>query len=488
MKLYFERFDGQAVTCDDFVQCMADANPSSPLAQHLEAFKRWYSQAGTPVVHASGAFDADTQTYRLTLRQSCPATPGQSAKAPFVIPVTLGLLDASGQQLPLHIDGQDCGLEHTLVLTEAEQTWEFTNLGHLTSAPVPSLLRDFSSPVQLDYAFTEHELLTQLAHDANAFNRWEAGQRLLLQAALKGIADSADEQSTSGTKHLETGLLQALRALLLEEGLDPAFKELALTLPSESYIAEQLPEVDPQRIHTVREAMRLELALALQADWQATYSAHADTGAYQPDAASSGRRALANLALAMLCLAAQATGDSVWPGKAYQRFKTAGNLTDRVGALNALLHSHSPLAQPALERFYALAKDEPLVLDKWFALQAARPDQGGSVLPQVQQLLKHPNFVLKNPNRARSLVFTYCSANPGAFHRTDGGGYQFWAEHVLALDAINPQVAARLARGLDRWKKLAQPYQDAAKAALQQVATHGSLSNDVREIISHALA
>jgi aminopeptidase N len=494
IKRYFEHFDGQAVTCDDFVQCMADANPASPLNQHLEQFKRWYSQAGTPQVHASGVFDADSASYTLTLRQTCPATPGQSDKQPLVIPVTIGLLSAQGQALPLQLQGQESalGLEHTLVLTEAEQSWTFTGLQGLDGAPVPSLLRGFSAPVQLHYAASDAELLTQLAHDSDAFNRWEAGQRLMLRSALnaiQNIAFDADLAYISRQKYLENDLVQALRALLLDNQLDPAFKELALALPSETYIAEQLQQpVDPQHIHAVRQAMRLQLASALQADWQATYEAHADTGAYRPEPHSAGRRALAGLALSMLCLAAQASGDTVWPGKAYQRFKQAGNLTDRIHALNALIHSASALAEPALERFYRMAKDEALVLDKWFALQASAPDVNGHVLPLVQRLLQHPDFALSNPNRARSLVFSYCNANPAGFHRADGAGYRFWAEQVLALNAINPQVAARLARALDRYSRLAQPYREQALAALQRVAAQEKLSNDVREIVAHALA
>jgi len=190
----------------------------------------------------------------------------------------------------------------------------------------------------------------------------------------------------------------------------------------------------------------------------------------------------------MLCLAARESGDPIWPGKAYQRFKDAGNMTDRLSALGALVGSGHELAEPALARFHERFKDDALVLDKWFALQAGRTDRGGDVLPAVRQLMKHPDFSLRNPNRARSLVFSYCSANPGAFHRRDGAGYAFWADQVLALDAFNPQVAARLARALDRWKKLAEPYREQARAAIERVAAQAKLSNDVRELVTHALA
>ena len=483
MKLYFERFDGQAVTCDDFVQAMADANPASPLAQHLDAFKRWYSQAGTPTVHASGVFDAQAQTYTLTLRQSCPATPGQSASAkqPFVIPVTLGLLDGQGKALPLQLQGHNVGTEHTLVLHQEEQAWTFTGI---TSQPTPSLLRSLSAPVLLDYPFTEAELLTLLAHDSDAFNRWEAGQRLALRLALAAIQADGDVP----TEPLDSAYMDAMRAVLQAPQLDAAFKELVLTLPSETYIAEQLDMVDPQRIHAMREAMRLQLATALQTDWAHTFESHHDNGAYRPDPVSSGRRALAGLALHMLCLAARHSGDPVWPGKAYQRVKDAGNMTDRFQSLSALVSSGHELATAALERFHARFLREELVLDKWFALQAGAPDHGGHILPMVQQLLTHPDFHIKNPNRARSLIFSYCNANPGAFHRADGAGYAFWRDHVLAINAFNPQVAARLARALDRWRQLAEPYRSAARAAIEHVAAQPDLSNDVREVVTRALA
>jgi aminopeptidase N len=356
---------------------------------------------------------------------------------------------------------------------------------------VPSLLRTFSAPVVLDCAYTEAELLALLAHDSDAFNRWEAGQRLLLQIAINLIADDALPISAGGQfeqEQLPLALLQALRAVLRHPQLDAAFKELVLTLPSESYIAEQLAQVDPQRIHAVREALRTELAQRLHADWAWAYEAHQANGAYRPDAASSGRRALAGLALSMLCLAARSSGDGVWPGKAYQRFKDAGNMTDRLAALGALVGSGHALAQPALARFHQLFKDDALVLDKWFALQAGRADRGGDVLPAVKALMKHPDFSLKNPNRARSLIFSYCSANPGAFHRGDAAGYVFWADQVLALDAINPQVAARLARAMDRWSRLAEPYRSAAREAVARVAAKADISNDVREVVTRALA
>ena len=492
MTLYFERFDGQAVTCDDFVQCIADANPTSNLAHMLPQFKRWYSQAGTPRLAASGQYDAAAQTYTLLFAQSCAPTPGQLAKEPFVLPISLGLIDAAtGAPVPLQVQGAGAAVgagstaandSHLFVMTESTQSITFVNV---VQEPVPSILRGFSAPVVLDFDYTDAQLLTLLAHDPDPFNRWEAGQRLALRSALHSIAACTESMDDVG---LNDAYIDAMRSVLRSPALDAAFKELVLTLPSETYIAEQLEVVDPQRIHAVREAMRLQLATQLHADWEWAYATHQDNGGFKPDALSAGRRALAGMALGYLCLSATTTADPVWPGKALQRFKVASNMTDRFNALAALVGSGHALATQALERFYALFKDEALVLDKWFALQAGTTDRNGQVLPAVRQLLKHPDFHIRNPNRARSVIFSYCSANPGGFHRADAAGYVFWAERVIELDAINPQVAARLARALDRWKKLAEPYRAGAREALVRVAAKTDLSNDVREVIGRALA
>jgi aminopeptidase N len=484
MTLYFARHDGSAVTCDDFAQAIADANPDSSLAKLLPQFKRWYSQAGTPRVQTRGAFNAAERTYTLTFTQSCPTTPGQDSKEPFVIPISLGLVGTSGAALPLHIqnDLACVGDSHLFVMTQATESITFENV---SEEPVPSILRGFSAPVILDLDYTDEQLLTLLAHDMDPFNRWEAGQRLALRSAIQSIAKSQDEIRT---RSLNDSYISAMRSVLRHPTLDAAFKELVLTLPSETYLSEQLDVVDPQRVHATREAMREQLARELADDWQWAFEEHSANGSYRPDTLSSGRRALAGLALNYLCLAARGSGDTVWPGKAYQRFKDAGNMTDRFNALAALVHSGHELAKPALARFHSLFKTEELVLDKWFALQAGCSDRGGQVLPAVRALMKHPDFNLKNPNRARSVIFSYCSANPGAFHRTDAAGYLFWSEQVLALDAINPQVAARLARALDRWKKLAEPYKNAAHEAIKRVAAKADLSNDVREVVTRALA
>ncbi len=483
LTLYFARHDGSAVTCDDFAQAIADANPDSALAKLLPQFKRWYSQAGTPRLATTVHYDAAAQTCTLNFVQSCPATPGQETKEPFVIPVSLGLVGASsGAALPLQMQGSSAAASdsHLFVMTQATESITFENV---LEEPVPSVLRGFSAPVIVDFDYTDTQLRTLLAHDPDPFNRWEAGQRLALRSAIQAIKAAGPAASS-----LDAAYIDAMRSVLRHPTLDAAFKDLVLTLPSETYIAEQLDVVDPQRIHAVREAMREQLANELAADWQWAYEAHCQNGGYRPDTLSSGRRALAGLALNYLCLAARSSGDVVWPGKAYQRFKDADNMTDRFNALSSLVHTSHALATPALARFHSLFKAEELVLDKWFALQAGCTDRGGQVLSAVRQLLKHPNFHIRNPNRARSVIFSYCSANPGAFHRTDAAGYIFWADQVLALDAINPQVAARLARALDRWKKLAEPYRNAALEALKRVAAKPDLSNDVREVVNRALA
>ncbi|MBU6259458.1 MAG: aminopeptidase N [Burkholderiales bacterium] len=475
MALYFERHDGQAVTCDDFAQAIADANPASELAPRLEAFKRWYAQAGTPRVSARGDYDAAARRYTLTLAQHCEPTPGQPVKQPFVIPVAMGLLGADGRALVA---------PRLLVLDQSVQTYVFDEVAQ---PPVPSLLRGFSAPVTLEDGLSDLERVVLLAHDDDAFNRWEAGQRLVLARLLRAIAGG-------GAPVLDPALAGALRGLLRDPRLDPAFKELALLAPSETYLAEQLAAADPQRIHAVREQWRALLAEQLHADWVWAWEQHQVAEGYRPQSSQTGRRALANLALQMLCLHAVRSGDGVWPGKALQRFKDAAQMNDRIGAIVALVDAHSPLAETALARFHALAQGDALLLDKWFALQARAPEPvaelggtPGSAFARIKSLLKHPDFSLRNPNRARSLLVTLCRENPAAFHRADAAGYVLWAEKLVELDAINAHVAGRYARMMDRWAGLAEPYRGAAREAIARVASRSDLSSDVREIVTHAL-
>ena len=470
---------------------VADANPESDLARLLPQFKLWYSQSGTPRLRARGHHDATARTYTLEVEQlldqpMCKAA-GGTLPEPWVVPLSLGLLAGDGTALPLRLQDEAGGpgdlgdaaaapTERLIVLSAARQTLTFVGID---AAPVPSLLRGFSAPVVLDDGLDDGALLTLLRHDSDAFNRWEAGQRLMLRQIVAAVRDG-------GAAQLDDPFIDAARALLEDVRLDPAFQELVLTLPSAPYIAEQLEVVDPQRIHAVRESMRLQLAQSLRASWEAAFERNQPAGGYSPTAGPAGQRALANLALTMLCLDAAERGDPLWPGRAYQRFKDAAHMSDRIGALAALVHSHAPLADEALARFHALFRDEALVIDKWFTLQATAPERDGRVFARAQALMQHPDFTLANPNRARSLIAALCS-NASAFHRADAAGYAFWADRVLELDGLNPQLAARLARVLDRWTQLAEPYRQAARDALARVAAKPTLSNDVREIVSRAL-
>ena len=484
MALYFERHDGQAVTCDDFAQAVADANPDSALTARLEAFKRWYAQAGTPRLQATSSWDSSVGTFTLTLSQSCPATPGQPDKQPYVVPVRMGLVARDGRALPLTLQGQsEASEEQLLVLDQPEQSWTFTGLTGLDAAPVPSLLRSFSAPVVLEDGLDDEALRVLLSHDADAFNRWEAAQRLLMsRMRLALMAPGGDF-----THVMDPALVQALRQVLRDPGLDAAFKELVLNVPSERELFEQMDGADPERVNTVREGLLNQLASELQGDWVWAWEKHQVREGYAPTGEQSGRRALANLCLTMLVREAVRTGDAVWPGRAYQRFKDAGNMTDRLGALQALVAVNAELATSALERMHALFAGDPLVIDKWFTIQARAPERQGRVFARVRQLLQHPDFSLRNPNRARALLFAW-HTNPAAFHRTDAAGYVLWAEKVVEIDSFNPQLAARFARALDRWTVLPEPYRSAAREAIARVAGKAELSADTREIVSRSLA
>jgi aminopeptidase N len=481
MDLYFQRHDGQAVTCDDFAQAIADANPGSPLATRLEAFKRWYSQAGTPRVAARGRYDAPSRTYTLGFEQQGVPTPGQPDKLPYVIPMAMGLVARDGRALPLQLEDEPAaqGSERVLVLDEAKSFFTFVNVD---AEPVPSLLRGFSAPVILAEPLSDADLLVQLQHDSDPFNRWEAGQRLATNRLLGAIRGERDPL-------LDGAFLDAMRSVLRHPELDAALKALVLELPDENLLAEQLDSVNPLHIHGVREVLLAQLARELRDDWAWAFEAHQLHAGYSPDAASAGRRALANLALRMLCLDAVKSGDPQWPGRAYQGVKDAGNMTERRGALVALVESHAELADKALAHFHAAFRHEPLVLDKWFALQARMPERAdGRAFARVKQLLQHPDFKLDNPNRARSLLLSFCVHNPAAFHRTDAAGYVLWADAVREIDGFNSSLASRIARVMDRWTHLAEPYRGAAREAINRVAAKSDLSAGVREVIERAQA
>ncbi|NIA57529.1 aminopeptidase N [Massilia sp. TW-1] len=473
MDLYFQRHDGQAVTCDDFRLAMADAN-----GRDLAQFERWYSQAGTPVVQAETRWDEQAQTYTLRLIQSCPPTPGQPEKQPFHVPVAVGLLGRDGRDLPLTVDGKVVGTTAVLELTEADQTFTFTNVAE---QPTPSILRDFSAPVILKYGYNDAELVHLFSHDSDPVNRWEAGQRLAMSRLLKLSGQVAAAGNADPKLDVDDVFIDAMRKILADDTLDPAFREQALLLPSETMIADQLDVVDPLAIHTARQFVRAAIGTRLRGELEAQYDANQTPGEYSPDAASIGKRALKNLALAYLC----AAPDDASLDLARRQFDGATNMTDRASALSALVHARAPAAGDALQRFYDEFQGEPLVVDKWFAMQAAAPTTD---VNRVRDLMTHKAFTLRNPNRARSLVSTFCAGNPVGFHAPDGSGYAFWAEQVIALDALNPQVASRLARAMDRWRRYTPDLQARMKRALQQVAGQAKLSNDVREVVGKALA
>ena len=453
MDLYFARHDGQAVTCDDFLAAMADAN-----GKDLTEFRNWYSQAGTPRVKVEERYDASTKQYQLTLHQSCPATPGQSQKKAFHIPLKMRLITSANDQV-----------EQLLELTQETQTWTFENINE---RPVLSINRDFSAPIQLDFEQGEADLLAMFSGDDDPFNRWEAGQKLAMQMILNDRLPDAQ-------------LIDAYRSLLLDPSLDPAFKELALTLPAESYLYEQCSSVDPQKIFTARRAFRRGLAKQLQLEWAALYQQNQTPGPFKSDAVSAGKRGLKNLALSMLLEA----DPKIWAPMAVNQYQVADNMTDRYAALSALVVHGAKAANECLIDFFNRFSNDALVIDKWFGLQSSRPPVDGidPTLVDVKRLREHPAFKLNNPNRVRSVIHSFCANNPASFHQTDGSGYAFWAESVLALDPVNPQVAARLARALDRWRLFAEPYQSKMKAALEQVMACPTLSPDVKEVVSKAL-
>ncbi|HEY6095395.1 MAG TPA: aminopeptidase N [Gallionellaceae bacterium] len=473
MDLYFARHDGQAVSCDDFRDAMAHSS-----SRDLSQFERWYSQAGTPRVEVQGSYDANRQTFELTMTQSCRPTPGQKHKHPFHIPIAVGLVDAAGRDLPLHLDGAPFAATANgtavLELTQETQTFRFTQV---TRKPVPSLLRNFSAPVELVYDYSEDELLHLMQHDSDPFNRWEAGQRLATARLMKFIAAVQAGQALS----LDQRFVEAMRATLLDETLDPAFREMMLTLPTEQTLAEQCAVIDPQAIHQARQFMRSALAVQLKADLIKTYEANQTPGKYSADAQAAGKRGLKNLCLAYLL----AWNDDSTQELALAQVNAADNMTDRLAALMGLVNAGSKLAVEPLKRFYTDFKDEALVIDKWFSLQAVAESTD---VATVRKLTQHTAFMLKNPNRARSLIFSFCNGNPAQFHAEDGSGYAFWTEQVIALNKLNPQVAARLVRTLDHWKKYKPALKKQMQAALQKVAATRGLSKDVHELVSKTLA
>ena len=482
MDLYFKRHDEQAITCDDFRLALADAN-----GRDLAQFERWYSQAGTPRVTVQTAYDVDRQRYTVTLTQGYgDAGPAARAtqKAPLLIPFAIGLIGRDGADMPLRLEGESAasGTTRVLEFTGAEQTFTFVDV---REAPLPSLLRNFSAPVVVEYDYTADELAFLLAHDSDPFNRWEAGQRLATRELLALAARAAQNASLQ----IDDSIVTAFARVLTDESLSPAFRELALMLPSEAYLAEQMAESNPAAVHRARQFMRKRLAAALCEEWFAIYDRHRTPGAYAPTPEAAGHRGLKNLALAYL---AELDDPADAIRLATAQYAEANNMTDRAAALSVLLAAsaakETPVAESALADFYRRFEKEPLVIDKWFALQAMQ--HGTESLPiidAVRKLMTHSAFNLKNPNRVRSLIFSFCSANPAQFHAEDGSGYAFWAEQVIALDALNPNLAARLARALELWRRYTPVLREKMRAALEQVAAQVK-SRDVREIVEKALA
>src|SRR5882672_935991 len=462
MDLYFQRHDGQAVTCDDFVTAMADASGAD-----LSQFKRWYDQAGTPVLDVESEYDAARERYALTVRQSCPPTPGQETKLPFHIPLAVGLVAP---------DGWDMLEEGTRVvsLRKPEERLVFDARG---ARPVPSLARNFSAPVIVRYDYSESELALLAAHDTDLFNRWEAGQRLALDIVLRGIAAA---QSGREVELAET-FVGAMARVLEAASRDPAFAAEMLALPSESYVAEQMAVVDPDAIHAVRDEVRRRLAVELKTLLLAAYREHAVPGPYSPDALSAGQRALRNAALGYL----MELDEPAMRALCLAQLESADNMTDAFAALARLANCACAERAPALEAFYRKWKDEPLVVDKWLAVQS------GSRLPtalaDTRRLMGHPAFNIRNPNKVYALLGGF-RGNPVRFHAADGSGYAFLTDQVIALDPINSQVAARMARGLDRWKKFDAGRQAHARAALERMRDARGVSKGLLEIASRALA
>ncbi|OGA42933.1 MAG: aminopeptidase N [Betaproteobacteria bacterium RIFCSPLOWO2_12_FULL_63_13] len=470
MDLYFARHDGQAVTCEQFVDAMADASGTD-----LSQFKRWYEQAGTPVLEVRDTYDAQDERYTLEVTQSCPPTPGQAAKLPFHIPLSLGLLNADGNDIPLRLQGESAagGGSRVLSVTETESRFTFVDV---REKPVPSLVRGFSAPVIVKYDCDEAALVHLMAHDTDCFNRWEAGQRLASDLILRGAQALQNHRAIEVPKTF----VAAFARLLAEAAADPAFAAEALSLPSETTLAEQMGVVDPDALHEARVQVRTQLAWDLQPELLDTWRAHRSTGPYSPDAEAAGARALRNLALGYL----MELDDPEMRSLALMQFEHADNMTDAMAALAALAGCDCRERQIALDAFYAKWKDEPLVVDKWLAVQAASRLPG--TLDEVKRLSAHPAFNLRNPNKVYSLLFGFC-ANHVRFHSADGGGYAFAADRVIELDAMNPQVAARMARAFDRWRKFDDARQAKARAALERIRDTAGLSRDTSEVVTKAL-
>jgi aminopeptidase N len=470
MDLYFERHDGEAATVEQFVRCFADVS-----GRDFAQFMLWYTQAGTPEIMVAPHYDARAKTYRLDIKQSVPRTPGQPDKKPMVIPLALGLIGRDGNDLPLVLEKGP--LERgVLELTQASQSFVFTGIAE---PPIPSVNRGFSAPVKLALPIRGDDLRFLAAHDGDAFNRWQAVQTLAMTLLTANVA----ALRTGGAARGDDGLIAALGAILGDAGLEPAFISLALTPPSEPDIAREIGrDVDPDAIFAARKHLRAAIGGALGAALATTYRRMITPGAYRPDAEDAGRRALKNVCLALMA----AGGEEQAIKLALAQYRDADNMTDRMAALDILSLDDRPERAQVLDDFYERYADDPLIIDKWLALQAAVPE--AATLARVRALTTHPSFSMANPNRVRSLIGSFAQVNHTQFNRADGAGYNFIANIVLELDPKNPQVAARLMGAFRSWRALEAKRRAQAEATLRRVAAAPSLSRDVHDIVARTLA
>jgi aminopeptidase N len=471
MDLYFSRHDGDAATVDQFVQCFADAN-----AIDLTQFMRWYSQAGTPEVAVTSTYDAKAKTCALEIAQVIPPTPGQPAKEPMIIPLALGLVGTDGRDLPLVLKDGGPVPNGVITLSKPAETFVFAGIDE---RPVPSLNRSFSAPIKLAANVSADDLRFLAAHDPEPFNRWQAVQSLATTLLLDNVA----ARRRRAPLREDDGIVAALAAVLTDTTLEPAFVAQTLAIPSEADIARDLGrDVDPDAIFAARVALRSSLGTRLASALRETYRVMSDDGPFSPDASSAGRRALKNVCLDLLA----ASGSPTAIALAMRQYTTANNMTDQMAALATLSLYQVPERQASLDDFYRRHKSDPLVIDKWLGLQAMIPQS--DTLERVRGLARHSVFSLANPNRVRALIGSFAHGNQTQFNRVDGEGYAFVAETVLALQAKNPQVAARLMTAFRSWRALEPARRARAEAALREIAASTDLSRDVKDIVDRSLA
>ena len=469
--LYFARHDGQAVTCNDFVNAMEAANDID-----LRQFRRWYEQAGTPVITVQQTYDLKSQTLTLNIKQYCPPTPGQDHKAPLHIPIAVGLIDNHGNKINCKLSSCDTVNEQVILqLTETEQSFVFENLN---TQPVVSLLRGFSAPVKLTMERSLEELAFLLSYDTDTFNRWEAGQQLAGQI----ITDLIVDVQNGRTLQINPIIIKAFKQLLDQNWDDLSYFSLLLTLPSETYIGEQMLIVDVDAIHTAREFVLKALAEHLITPFKTLYLENHREESGQFDTGATGRRRIKNVCLAYLGRLEQA---SIYEW-AEKQFNTTKNMTDQMAALSIIVHHDHPTKKTCLAHFYEQWQDEVLVIDKWFSLQASSPNADTFTI--VQALLKHPAFDLRNPNRVRSLIGAFSQANPLHFHASNGQGYEFLGDQIIALNTLNPQVASRMLNALTVWRRYDANRQALMKAQLERIIATENVSKDVYEVASKSLA